>query len=158
MRERAVVSRHQDLATFRLARNLAFQVHTMRLCRPQVETGDVAYAVRRVARLAMQAIAAVGERPLTRTQVVHGLLAAQNACDEARVHLDLLRRTGGLADGEFRALHDGYQRLGHSLAHLVAEARLSGQAALWLSLRVGDDYRAEPAAAPVYHASPPALP
>lgn len=139
MRDTAVVTRHHDLATFRLARNLAVRVHTMRLRHPSAEAGEAAYAMRRVARRAVDAIAATGARPLSRSQVVHGLLAAQSVCDEARVHLDLLRRTGRLAEVDHRALHDGYARLGARLAQLTTEARLRGQAALWASLSAPED-------------------
>src|SRR4051794_37565832 len=118
-----VITHAQDAAVLRLARNLALQVHTMRLRRPPAEAGGAAYAVRRVARRAVETITAAGERPLGRGQAIRRLLLAQGACEEARVHLDLLRRTARLAEEDYCALHDGYLRLGVRLGQLSAEAR-----------------------------------
>jgi four helix bundle protein len=129
-----VVSRHQDLPTFRLAQNLALQVYTLALRQPHAERGAPARAVRRVARAAVAGIAGAADRPLHRRAVVSSLVSAQASCDEVRVHLDLLHETAALGDLQHRLLHEGYLRLGAMLAALTAAAEAAGQAALWVTL------------------------
>lgn len=139
MQRRVLVSRHQDLDAFRLARNLAVRVHTMALQRPHSERMPAAQAMRRVARVVVEAIVAVADRPLARMDVVGRLTHAQTACDEARVHLDLLCRSGVLAEAQYRNLHDGYLRLHALLVSLTGAAQIRGQAALWATLLPQDD-------------------
>jgi four helix bundle protein len=131
----AVVSRHQELPAFRLAQNLAVEVHTMALRQPHAEQGEAAQAIRRVACAAVANIAASADRPRGRLAVVRSLVDAQAACDEACVHVDLLHDTGALDDTQHRHLYDGYLALGTLLATLAATARACGQAALWMTLR-----------------------
>jgi hypothetical protein len=123
-----VLTHAQDASALRVARNLALQVHTMRLRCRHAEAGEAACAVRRVARHAVEMIAVAGERPLGRGQAIHRLLVAQSACDEARVQLDLLWRTGRLDAEDYHALHDGYLCLRLRLGRLAAEVRLRGVA------------------------------
>jgi len=129
-----VVSRYQDLETFRLAQNLAVKIHTLPLRRSHGEQGGQASALRRIARAAAEHIVAAADRPLPRPRVVRDLVWAQGACDEARVHLDLLRLTGALGESHYRTLHDGYMRLSRMLALLVMATQARGQAALWATL------------------------
>ncbi len=139
MQRRILVNRHQDLAAFRLARNLAVRVHTMALHHPHAERTPAAHAMRRMARVVLEAIIAIADRPLARVDVVRRLAQAQAACDEARVHLDLLCRTGVLSDVQYRSLHEGYVRLHTLLGSLTGAAQVRGQAALWATLLPWED-------------------
>lgn len=107
---------YEDLDVFRLAKELAIQVHKMTLQElPKFEMYETGSQIRRSSKsIASNIVEGYGRRK-SKNDFVLFLTYAIASCDETKVHLDLLFGTGSLGGDTYNPLLASYKELGAKL-------------------------------------------
>ncbi len=111
----AGVESHRDLEVYQLAFALAVEVDHISKSLPKYEMYEEGSQLRRAAKSIPANLAeGFGRRRYTQ-EYIRFIVFALASCDETRVHLDLLYRTGSLAEDLYQHLTQQYDILGKRL-------------------------------------------
>ena len=108
---------YEDLEIYCLSRDLAVQLHEMTMqTLPKFELYEEGSQIRRASKSIASNIAEGYGRKEYPQEFFRYLTYALASCDETKVHLDILHRTGSLKDPVlFKSLFEGYETLGKKL-------------------------------------------
>lgn len=95
----------KDLEVYKLAKQLAVEIHKMTLSLPKFELFEEGSQVRRSSKSVVANIVEGFGRRRYKNEFLHHITIALSECDETQVHLELLYETGSLKDEEM------YQKL-----------------------------------------------
>jgi four helix bundle protein len=112
------MSTEGDLEVWRLAMDLAVEVHRLSAKLPAQERRSLSDQVRRSAS-SVPANIAEGNARRHRREYLHFLSIAQGSMAELRSHLELARRLGHLKAAELRLALHYHDRVGRMLTKLV---------------------------------------
>jgi four helix bundle protein len=105
----------QDLDVYRLAFELAVEIDRMSKGLPRHEMYEVGSQIRRSAKSIPANIAEGFGRRRYKQDYVRFVVYALASCDETRVHLDMLHRTGSMPDPTHQHFSREYDVLGRKL-------------------------------------------
>ncbi|MFZ5517826.1 MAG: four helix bundle protein [Candidatus Zhuqueibacterota bacterium] len=95
----------KDLEVYKLAKQLAVEIHKMTLSLPKFELFEEGSQVRRSSKSVVANIVEGFGRRRYKNEFLKHITIALSECDETQVHLELLYETGSLKDEEM------YQKL-----------------------------------------------
>lgn len=107
---------YKDLAIYKLAHELAIEIHELSLKLPKFEMYEVGSQIRRSSKsIASNIVEGFGRRRY-KQEFIRFLIFAVASCDETRQHLDVLRETRSLADGKvYDVVSDKCNHLGRMI-------------------------------------------
>jgi four helix bundle protein len=115
---------YEDTDIYKLAKDLAVQVHRMTLeALPKFEMYEEGSQIRRSAKSVVANFVEGYGRKQYPADTTRFLTFALASCDETKAHLEMLRETGSLESGLFEQLYESYRRVGAMLYNFREAAR-----------------------------------
>ena len=115
---------YEDTDVYRLAKELAVQVHQMTLQQlPKFEMYEEGSQIRRSAKSIVANLVEGYGRKQYPADTVRYLTYALASCDETKAHLELLHDTVSLKQDQFEHLYASYRKLGAMLYNYREAAR-----------------------------------
>lgn len=111
---------YRDLDIYRLAHNLAIEIHKTSLELPKFEMYEEGSQLRRSAKSITTNIVEGFGRRKYKNEFLKFLIYALASCDETREHLEILFETGSLENREsFRYFISKYDELGRKINNFI---------------------------------------
>lgn len=115
---------YEDTDIYKLAKDLAVQVHRMTLeALPKFEMYEEGAQIRRSAKSVVANFVEGYGRKQYPADTTRFLTFALASCDETKAHLEMLRETGSLEADVFERLYESYRRVGAMLYNFREAAR-----------------------------------
>ena len=111
---------YKDLEIYRLAHELAVEIHEMTMSLPNFELFEEGSQIWRSSKAIVSNIVEGFGRKRYPQDYVRFLVFAHSSCDETREHLELLYETQSITDGEkFKRFSENYQKLSKMINKLI---------------------------------------
>ncbi|HEV8538390.1 MAG TPA: four helix bundle protein [Bacteroidota bacterium] len=110
---------YKDLEIYKLAHNLAIEIHQMSLKLPSFELYEEGSQIRRSSKaISSNVVEGFGSRRY-KLEFIKFLVYALASCDETREHLDLLFQTKSFDEGRYKYISGRYDELGKRLNKFI---------------------------------------
>ena len=107
---------YRDLEIYQQAVRLAIEIHKMSMKLPKFELFEEGSQIRRSSKAVASAIVEGFGRRRYKKELVRFTVYAQTECDETKLHLEFLYRTGSLKDkDEYDHFYEEYSKLGKKI-------------------------------------------
>ena len=111
---------YKDLEIYKLAHELAVEMHQMSMTLPRYELYEEGSQIRRSSRAVSSNLVEGYGRRRYKNEFIKFLIYALSSCDETREHLDLLFNTQSLRDETvYQRFSNRYQELGRMLNKFI---------------------------------------
>ena len=118
---------YEDTEIYRLAKQLAVEIHRMTLEElPKFEMYEEGSQIRRSSKSIVANFVEGYGMKRYKGDFVRYLTYALASCDETKAHLELLHETGSLAAERFEYFYNQYRKLG-AMLHNYREAAMQGR-------------------------------